>query len=79
MPRPARRLQRVKQRRCRVGKNGAIEVRIESLHGSASGPETVEVSFDPAYTSDDYRDRFAKKQVCRRIGGQSLIVSERMP
>ncbi|UCH18029.1 MAG: hypothetical protein JSW36_03030 [Burkholderiales bacterium] len=49
------------------------------MNGSASGPETVEVSFDPAYTSDDYRDRFAKKQVCRRIGGQSLIVSERMP
>jgi hypothetical protein len=78
-PRLARGIQRVKQRRRRVGKNGATEVRIESLNGSASEPDTVEVSFDQACNSDNYRDRVAEIQVCRRIGGQWLIVRERVP
>jgi adhesin transport system outer membrane protein len=67
----------VAQRRQRLGKRGSIEVRIEGLKASAIGPNTVEVSFEQAYTSIDYRDRVAKTQEWRRVGGQWVIVSER--
>ena len=66
----------VEQRKRRLGKDGPIEVRIESLKVAATGPNTVEVSFDQAYTSLDYRDHVAKTQVWSRSGEQWRIVSE---
>lgn len=67
----------VEQRRQQLSKRGPIDVSIESLNASATGPNTVEVSFEQAYTSIDYSDRVPKTQVWSRIDGQWLIVSER--
>jgi hypothetical protein len=67
-----------------LARNPAVSAAVEPLCAtratvSASWPATVEVSFDQDYTSDDYRDRFAKVPVWGRNGGQWLISSERTP
>jgi hypothetical protein len=69
----------VEERQRRVGKDGAIEVRIDNPSVSASEPDTVAVSFDQACTFDDCRDRVAEMQPWSRVGAQWLSVSERMP
>jgi len=67
-----------------LARNPAVSAAVEPLRAtratvSASWPATVEVSFDQAYTSDDYRARFAKVPVWGRNGGQWLISSEPTP
>lgn len=68
----------LKQRQQRLSKPGAIEVSATDLNWSDVDAEQVEVRFAQHYRSSDYSDTVRKALQWRRVGGQWLIVQEKM-
>lgn len=64
------------ERRSRLGKPGAIQVRLEQVQVSASGPDLMETRFVQHYSSADFQDRTEKVLTWKREGSSWVIVRE---
>lgn len=64
------------ERRARLGKPGAIQVRVEQVQVKSISPDLVETRFVQSYSSADFKDSTDKALTWKREGGDWVIVRE---
>lgn len=67
-----------KQRRERISKPGAIEVKLSEISASMQGDSRATVSFTQNYRSDQYSDSTHKTLQLEKVGDTWRIISERV-